>query len=256
MRTFGLIGNPLTHSFSKRYFEEKFVREGVADAVYELFQIKAISELPSLVKSLPDLKGLNVTIPYKEAVMDYLDKIDNVALEVDAVNCIKVVNSKLVGYNTDVFGFENALREFLSVPDFYNAEKAIYELPPITAFVLGTGGSAKAVQYVLRKLGIAFQVVSRNVAEQTIIYSDVESYMSDCNLFINTTPLGMFPATESCADIPYPLLNEKDFLFDLVYNPAETLFLEKGKEKGCKTKNGLQMLQLQAEKSWQIWNGG
>lgn len=256
MRVFGLIGNPLTHSFSKKYFEEKFKVEGITDAVYELFPIKTISEFPPLVQSLPNLAGLNVTIPYKEDIMDYLHEIDAVALKVDAVNCIKADSGKLTGYNTDVYGFENSLREFLNAQNLYNAEKKMYELPSITAFILGSGGSSKAVQYVLRQTGIPFYIVSRKMAEETIIYPDVASYMSDRNLFINTTPLGMFPETENCPDIPYDLLNENDLLFDLVYNPAETLFLRRGKEKGCQTKNGLQMLQLQAERSWQIWNGG
>lgn len=254
MRNFGLIGFPLTHSFSKKYFEEKFAREQIQDAAYKLYPINSIAAFSPLATSIPNLAGLNVTIPYKQSVMDYLDDIDREALKIDAVNCIKVVNGKLKGYNTDVFGFENSLRPFICREEFYNKEMKVYELPSITAFVLGTGGSANAVKYVLRRADISFVSVSREDKEEVIRYSEIEKHMGNYNLFVNTTPLGMYPDTETCPDVPYERLTERDFLFDLVYNPDETLFLKKGNRQGAKTQNGLQMLQLQAEKSWEIWN--
>jgi shikimate dehydrogenase len=254
MRNFGLIGFPLTHSFSKKYFEEKFERERVLEAGYELYPIASVTEFLPLVKSMPNLVGLNVTIPYKETVMDYLDEIDREALQVDAVNCIKVVNGKLKGYNTDVFGFENTLRPFICRNEFYNNEMKVYELPNITAFVLGTGGSAKAVKHVLRRADISFLSVSREGSEDVITYSEIEEHLGDYNLFMNTTPLGMYPEVDCCPDIPYERLTQRDFLYDLTYNPTETLFLKKGRERGANTQNGLEMLKLQAEKSWEIWN--
>lgn len=254
MRNFGLIGFPLTHSFSKRYFEEKFEREQIREAVYENYPLSSITEFLPLVKSIPGLVGLNVTIPYKETVMDYLDEIDREALKVDAVNCIKITNGKLKGYNTDVFGFENTLRPFICREEFYNKEMKVYELPPVAAFVLGTGGSSKAVKYVLRKSGISFLSVSREEKEEAITYNEIGKHFGNYNLFINTTPVGMFPEVDACPDIPYEQLTHRDFLFDLTYNPTETLFLKKGRERGANTQNGLEMLKLQAEKSWEIWN--
>lgn len=254
MRNFGLIGFPLTHSFSKKYFEEKFEREQISDATYELYPLASITEFLLRVKSIPGLAGLNVTIPYKETVMDYLDEIDLEALKIDAVNCIKVTNGKLKGYNTDAFGFENTLRPFICREEFYNNEMKVYELPFICAFVLGTGGSAKAVKYVLSKSGITFFSVSRHEKEDAITYSEIEKHLGDYNLFVNTTPLGMYPDVDCCPDIPYERLTHRDFLYDLTYNPSETLFLKKGRESGVNTQNGLEMLKLQAEKSWEIWN--
>ena len=185
--------------------------------------------------------GLNVTIPYKESVLQYLDEISDDANTIGAVNCIKILVGKLIGYNTDAFGFEESLANFV--------DKKID-----MAFVLGTGGSSKAIQFVLHKMNIPFQLVSSKNKERAIAYSEIESHLGATNLYINTTPLGMFPETGNCPDIPYNKLTERDFLFDLIYNPAETLFLKKGKQQGCKTENGLEMLKLQAEKSWEIWN--
>jgi shikimate dehydrogenase len=253
MRNFGLIGFPLTHSFSKRYFEEKFEREQIHEVAYENYPLSSITEFLPLVKSVSGLAGLNVTIPHKETVMDYLDEIDREALTIDAVNCIKVTNGKLKGYNTDVFGFENTLRPFICREEFYNKEMKVYELPSVTAFVLGSGGSSKAVKYVLRKSGIAFISVSREVKEDAITYSEIGKHFGSHNLFINTTPLGMYPNVDVCPDIPYERLTHRDFLFDLTYNPTETLFLKQGRERGAHTQNGLEMLKLQAEKSWEIW---
>ena len=240
MRKFGLIGFPLTHSFSQKYFEEKFRREKISDCSYSLFPTTSIEEFIPLVKSQPELVGLNVTIPYKEDIIPFLDDINDEAREIGAVNCIKIENGKLKGYNTDVYGFEKSVSSFL---------KSSVDV----AFVLGTGGSSKAVCYVLKKLKIPFKLVSRTEKGNCIIYSQIEGHLKDSNLFINTTPLGMFPQTEAAPEIPYEKVTEKDFFFDLVYNPAETLFLKKGKQNGAQTKNGEEMLELQAEKSWEIW---
>lgn len=241
MREFGLIGYPLAHSFSKKYFEEKFDRETIADCNYNLFPLKTIQELPSLLKSKPNLMGLNVTIPYKESVIPFLNSVTQEAREIGAVNCIKVVENQLHGYNTDATGFEISLNHFLSDT-------------PEKIFVLGTGGSSKAVCFVLRKLKMDFLKVSRVEVAGQISYHQIESHLGKSNLYINTTPLGMFPEVTSAPEIPYNQLTPKDFLFDLVYNPTETEFLKRGKQRGAETKNGLEMLELQAEKSWEIWN--
>ncbi len=243
MRKFGLIGFSLTHSFSKKYFEEKFQRESISGCRYDLFELKSIQELPLLIKSNPGLIGLNVTIPYKETVMSCLSEVSEEAKEVGAVNCIKVENGTLKGYNTDVFGFETSLKNF--VGQATNRKRV---------FVLGTGGSSKAIQYVFKKLNISFHLVSRGKKRDNISYAEISDLMKEENLFINTTPVGMFPAASEAPAIPYEKISENDFLFDLIYNPTETAFLERGKLQGAKTKNGLEMLQLQADKSWEIWN--
>jgi shikimate dehydrogenase len=241
LRKFGLIGFLLTHSFSKKYFDKKFHDENIPDSSYQLFEINSVEELPSILKSNPELSGLNVTIPYKESVIKYLDEVDTTAEAIGAVNCIKVINGKLKGFNTDVFGFEVSLRKFLTkIPD--------------QIFVLGTGGSSKAVCFVLKSMNLPFINVSREKKGDCISYDEIESRMKQGNLFINTTPLGMFPDMNEAPQIPFDKLKQRDFLFDLIYNPEETLFLKKSKEHGAKTKNGLEMLRLQAEKSWEIWN--
>ncbi len=245
MRKFGLIGLSLTHSFSKKYFEEKFQHENIQDCSYDLFELNSIEELPSLLKSNPELVGLNVTIPYKEPVIDYLDDTSNEAKLIGAVNCIKVENGKLVGYNTDVFGFETSLTQNFS--KFLNFRE-------VQAFILGTGGSSKAVEFVLKKMHLPFVKVSRDKKSDSISYQEIEGQMKAKNLFINSTPLGMFPEINAEPEIPYHLLSENDFLFDLIYNPTETEFLKRGKQKKSRIKSGLEMLQLQAEKSWEIWN--
>ncbi|MFN8321607.1 MAG: shikimate dehydrogenase [Chitinophagales bacterium] len=241
MREFGLIGLPLAHSFSKKYFEEKFLLETIADCSYNLFPLKNIQELPSLLKLRPQIVGLNVTIPYKESVIPFLKSFTQEVEKIGAVNCIKVVDNQMHGYNTDVTGFEISLNHFLN----HTPEKI---------FVLGTGGSSKAVCFVLRKLKMDFLKVSRAEAAGQILYHQIESHLGGSNLYINTTPLGMFPQLISAPEIPYDQLTPKDFLFDLVYNPTETEFLKRGKLRGAETKNGLEMLELQAEKSWEIWN--
>jgi shikimate dehydrogenase len=241
MRQYGLIGFPLSHSFSQKYFSDKFLAEKITDASYSLFPLSTIDGLLNLIATHPNLHGLNVTIPYKESIVPFLGEVSMDAKDVGAVNCIDIRNGKLIGYNTDVYGFENSLTNFLV-------------RKPDVAFVLGTGGSSKAVQYVLKKLQMPCHVVSRASTNNTIQYSEITKHIQACNLFINTTPLGMFPDTDAMPSIPYELLTSKDFLFDLVYNPTVTEFLKQGNDKGCATTNGFEMLKMQAEKSWEIWN--
>lgn len=242
MRHFGLIGFPLSHSFSKKFFSEKFSREGIEDAQYELYPIENIEQFPSLIESLPAMVGLNVTIPYKEQVMRYLDELSDVVADTGACNCICIRKGKLVGYNTDVIGFEKSLLKKLN----QTHKKAL---------VLGTGGAAKAVHYVLRKLNIAYVEVSRTPSTTAISYEQVDAeVLKSHTLVINTTPLGMHPHVDSFPAIPYAALTADHYLFDLVYNPAKTLFLKKGEECGAATENGADMLVDQAEASWEIWN--
>lgn len=238
---YGLIGYPLSHSFSPGYFKEKFAKVEI-DAVYRLFPLANIKELPQLLAKYPSLSGLNVTIPYKEQVIPFLDDIDNAAKAIGAVNCIKISNGQLKGYNTDVIGFEHSLAPLLQ--------------PQHTkALVLGTGGAAKAVAYVLGKLNINYQLVSSSDKTGTIAYRDISTdTIEEHKLIINTTPLGMHPNTDACPDIPYSALGETHLLYDLIYNPEETTFLKKGNAQGATTKNGYEMLVLQAEASWDIWN--
>lgn len=241
MNLYGLIGFPLSHSFSQRYFTEKFLREGIPDCRYELFPIDQMDAFPALWEMHADLKGVNVTIPYKEKVIPYLSSLSDVVQKTGACNCIKKTSKGLVGYNTDVIGFEQVL---------------LRNLKPIhrKALVLGTGGAAKAVQYVLHKNGIAFMDVSRHAGPGKMTYSELDkNLMRDHLLIVNTTPLGMYPQTNSAPDIPYELLTGDHFLFDLVYNPAKTLFLERGEAKGSFIQNGADMLAIQAEESWRIW---
>jgi len=255
VRKFGLIGRPLTHSFSKKYFEEKFQREKITDCCYDLFELKSIEALPILLKSNTDLVGLNVTIPYKESAIKYVEWISDEAKAIGAVNCLRWNSGKLEGYNTDCFGFELAFKKFFGqATNKSKADVGVTTNIIEQTFVLGTGGSSKAIQYVLKKFNISFQLVSRVKKEKCISYSEISGAMKNENLFINTTPVGMFPSINDTPDIPYEKITEKDFLFDLIYNPVETEFLKRGKSRGAKTKNGFEMLQLQAEKSWEIWN--
>lgn len=243
MRLFGLIGYPLSHSFSKKYFTEKFEREGLADCSYELFPITSIDELPEILKLHPELEGLNVTVPYKQVVLPYLDSSENIPLELHACNCIKINDNKLIGYNADCFGFE---KSFVPLLKPYHTK----------ALVLGKGGATAAVIFVLKRLGIGYSIVSRKILDNSAIaYRDIDEKLMKENLvIINTTPLGMYPKTSECPDIPYQFITDRHLLYDLVYNPAETLFLKKGKERGATVKNGEEMLVLQAEESWRIWN--
>lgn len=243
MRTFGIIGFPLSHSFSQKYFTEKFNTEKISGCKFRNFQIEDINEFPELIKNNSSLNGLSVTTPHKQTVIKYLNEIDPTAKRIGAVNCVKI-GEKLIGYNTDVYGFEESLKPLLK--------------PHTKALVLGSGGASKAVEFVLRKLQIEHFIVSRkkNQKKKFIIsYSDLtEQIIAAHTLIINTTPLGMFPNINECPDVPYQLLTSKHLLFDLVYNPDETLFLKKGKAKGAQIKNGFEMLQLQADKAWEIWN--
>lgn len=240
---YGLIGYPLSHSFSKKYFTGKFEKEGITNTFYELFPLEKIEYFLPILKNHPNLRGINVTIPYKEAVITYLNKLDESARSVGAVNCIQIENGMLIGYNTDVFGFERSLLDFL-------AQRPIQ---PTRALVLGTGGAAKAVVFVLQKLGILFESVSREAGKGDLTYNQLDT-LNDFSLIINTTPMGMSPHVETFPDIPYHCLNKQHLLFDLVYNPEQTLFLQKGAERGAATQNGLPMLYFQAEKAWEIWN--
>ncbi len=243
MNTYGLIGFPLGHSFSKKYFTEKFEQLGIStENNYQLFEIENITEVSDLFKN-PAIKGLNVTIPHKQAIMPFLDDLDASASKVGAVNVVKFgKDGKKIGYNSDYYGFK------LSLEDFIKAEKGLQ------ALVLGNGGAGKAVIAALEDLGISYKIVSRKPTEESVSYAQVMDYISDYRLIINCSPVGTYPKSDQCPDIPYELLTDKHYLYDLVYNPLETLFLEKGKEKGAKTHNGLAMLHLQAEKAWEIWN--
>jgi len=245
MRTYGLIGFPLTHSFSRQYFTEKIEKEAVADAVFHSFPLNSINEFPALLADHPSLKGLAVTIPYKEQVLRYLTHLSPEATVIGAVNCIRISNGTLTGYNTDIIGFERSF-----VKKAGPAHKK--------ALVLGTGGASKAVQYVLQKLGIDFLVVSRNEtgAENAIRYQQInEAIMQEYSIIINSTPLGMSPDEDTCPDIPYHLITPTHYLYDLVYKPAKTLFLQKGEEQGAAIENGYEMLIIQADENWRIWNG-
>jgi shikimate dehydrogenase len=241
MRKYGLIGYPLSHSFSQKYFTEKFSKEGIADCSYENFPIPSIEELDTVLSANPELRGLNVTIPYKQQVIPYLQ--DKKALHFNACNCIKIVDGKLLGYNTDATGFEISLAAHL-------------EAHHRRALVLGKGGASEAVKFVLGKLGIACTIVSRSLQdEEGLTYHDLSADIIKENLLIiNTTPVGMYPNIDECPAIPYPFLTPRHYLFDLVYNPHKTLFLQKGEERGAAIKNGADMLVIQAEESWRIWN--
>lgn len=242
MRRFGLIGFPLSHSFSQKYFTEKFQREHITGAVYENFPIATIEDLTRVLETFPDLEGINVTIPYKEKVIPFLSKQNEVVQAIGACNCIKIVNGKLEGNNTDVAGFEISLDKLLEP---YHKK----------ALVLGTGGAAKAVHFVLNKKGIEFVTVSRNPqGERQISYEDVDEIMHDHLLVVNTTPLGTYPNVDEFPPIAYDMLTPRHYLFDLTYNPPVTAFLKKGQEKGAVVKNGGEMLVIQAEESWRIWN--
>ena len=244
MKLYGLIGYPLGHSFSKKYFTEKFQREGIIDCRYELFPISPITDLPSLLISHPTLKGLNVTIPYKQQVLEYVNQTTDAVKKIGAANTIKIQGDKLIAYNTDVIGFENSLTKNLKP----SHKKAL---------VLGTGGSSKAIQYVLKKIGIEFLLVTRNhpSLSATINYSMIdETIINEHQLIINCTPVGMYPNDGQCPDMPYQFLTKAHYLYDLVYKPEKTWFLNKGEDKGAIIQNGYEMLIIQAEESWKIWN--
>ena len=254
---FGLIGYPLEHSFSKAFFEQKFAMEKIENVSYKNYPIENINLLPALLKKETDLCGFNVTIPYKEAILPFLDKTSDIAKEIGAVNVVKIDSDKkgirfLTGYNTDVFGFEKAL---LAKTLGTSVSSLWFSAKQKSALILGTGGAAQAVAYVLKKLVIDYQFVSRQSNNNTLTYENLDKQIIENNLLIiNTTPLGMFPNTDTCPPIPYQGIGTKHFLFDLVYNPEETLFLKKGKERGACVQNGYEMLCYQAEAAWKIWN--
>jgi len=246
MRIFGLIGYPLTHSFSKKYFTEQFEREGTADCKYELFSLENITALGPLLAEETSLKGLNVTIPHKVNVLPYLNELDDAAAKIGAVNCIAIqsIDNKpyLKGYNTDAFGFAESLKPLLKTQH-------------TRALVLGNGGAAKAVKYVLDQLGISYQLVVRTAVPGAITYEEVTAELiSTHQLIINTTPLGMYPDITAAPLLPYHLITSAHVAYDLVYNPEETAFLQKAKAYGAVIKNGMEMLHLQADRSWEIWN--
>lgn len=243
MRKFGLIGYPLTHSFSQRYFTDKFQREDIRDCIYTAFPIPSIDRLTAILTD-NGLSGLNVTIPYKEQVLPFLRVRSEVVQSIGACNCIRIRDGVCEGFNTDVVGFERSLLSHLK--------------PTHTkALVLGTGGAAKAVEYVLNKLGIVYRLVSRKPVPGSgqLGYEEVDGpLLLSHTLLINTTPVGMYPNVQECPPLPYEAVNERHYLFDLVYNPERTLFLQKGAERGALVENGYSMLVIQAEESWKIWN--
>lgn len=252
MKKYGLIGYPLSHSFSAEFFKEKFKRESI-DSVYENHPISSIEEFPELIKSIPELEGLNVTIPYKQAVISYLDEMDSEAAAVGAVNVIKINHRdgtvKLKGYNSDLYGFRESIRPYiLKIKEITGKDK-------LKALILGTGGASKAVSYGLKQLGIEAVFVSRNKKNNVYTYEELTpEVIKGHNVIVNTTPLGMSPSVDTCPNINYKNIGIGHLLFDAVYNPEKTLFLKNGEAAGALIKNGLDMLHLQAMKAWEIWN--
>lgn len=244
MRQFGLIGKSLRHSFSQKYFTQKFTDEGITGCEYFLFPLAGITELPALLASHPQLEGINVTIPYKNEVLAYVDDTSNLPDDLQAANCIRIQQGKLIAYNTDAIGFESSFRQ-LWQPDLHRA-----------ALVLGNGGAAQAVKHVLRKLGIDFKVVGRTMKQDIdLLFHEIDAQvLGNHQVIVNTTPLGTFPNLLEKPELPYQYLQESHYLYDLVYNPSETAFLLEGKRVGATIKNGSDMLVLQAEESWRIWN--
>lgn len=244
MTKYGIIGYPLTHSFSRQYFNNKIEKDGIEAAVYENYPLLTIDEFPRLLKANPELKGLSVTIPYKESVLQFVNILSDEVKKIGAANCIRIKENHLTAFNTDIIGFEKSFVKLL---------QPIHK----KALVLGTGGSSKAVQYVLRKLHIDYLVVSRNANNENgiIQYKEITApVMDEYKIIINCTPVGMSPNEHTCPDIPYELLTANHYLFDLVYKPQKTLFLQKGENKNSVTCNGFEMLVLQAEENWRIWN--
>jgi len=244
MRTFGIIGFPLSHSFSQHYFTQKFEQEGIADAVFKNYAIKDIDELENVLATEPMLQGLAVTIPYKKAVLPFLNTATEAVDQMGACNCIRIKDYRLIGHNTDVIGFEESFKPHLQ--------------PHHTkALVLGSGGAAAAVEYVLQKLNIGYLIVSRRaLPEKNIIdYKAVNAaLLEQYNVIINCTPLGTYPNTDDAPELPYHLLTSQHYLFDLVYNPPLTKFLALGQAQGATIQNGYDMLTIQAEHNWRIWN--
>ena len=242
MRSFGLIGKSLSHSFSQRFFTQMFAEKGI-EAVYNLYEIPDVSYLRPLIKANPNLVGLHVTIPFKETVLAELDEIDPEAEKIGAVNTILISRGKLKGFNTDFYGFRDSIKPFLA----HGMERAL---------ILGTGGASRAVDFALRSLGIEVLFVSRSPSKlNQVPYKDInEQALKAFRLIVNTTPLGTFPDVDALPDLPYQYITSEHLLYDLVYNPAETAFMKAGRDKGAIVTNGLTMLHLQAMKSWEIWN--
>lgn len=246
MRLFGVIGYPLEHTFSPSYFAKKFETEDLNDCDYKAFPLAALDELTNLLGKYPELEGLNVTKPYKQLVLNYLNSVEGKAYNIGAVNTIKIKYLEngpyLKGFNTDIDGFKQSLVPFLNQDHKH-------------ALILGSGGASKAVQFVLEALGITFKLISRNPGEFRITYEELsESQVRDSKLIINTTPIGTYPRADEAPPLPYDALGPGHLVYDLVYNPPETLLMQKAKASGAQVKNGLEMLELQAEESWRIWN--
>lgn len=244
MRKFGLIGYPLGHSFSKKYFTEKFAREGRSDCQFELYEFPQVTDFANLILQEKELEGLSVTIPYKEQIIPFLDALDPACEQIGAVNCIRIREGKKVGFNTDYLGFKQSLQAWLgdAIP---------------SALVLGTGGASKAVQQALRDLEVSYQLVSRTQQEGQLTYQDLsenKAWLESHPLVINTTPLGTFPKVEGTPELPLEQLNESHLVYDLVYNPPITRLMRECMDRGGKAKNGQDMLELQAEAAWSIWN--
>ena len=239
-KIYGLIGKNISYSFSREYFSNKFKTEKISSK-YLNFDLIDINQIYKLTKEF-NLSGLNVTIPYKESIIQFLDETDSKAKQIGAVNTIKFFNNKMIGYNTDYIGFKNSLQNISNINI------------PKNALILGTGGASKAVKFALSELGIGFKTVSRVKNNADYTYQEIDKYIIDKKLIINCSPVGTFPNIKDSPKIPYQYLTSKNFLYDLVYNPDKTLFLKKGDEIGCFTKNGVEMLKIQAEKAWEIWN--
>jgi len=248
MKTFGLIGYRLGYSFSQNFFSAKFSKENLSDHEYLNFELDSIDKFPGIFETPKNICGLNCTIPYKQQIMPFLDEIDSEAAQIGAVNTVKITwpegKRHLKGYNSDLYGFENSLRPML-------------EEKHKKALILGTGGASKAIKYLFNKLGIEYLSASieDQLFENEIRYNQItEELMKEYLIIVHATPIGTFPKVDNCPDIPYQAITSDHVLFDLVYNPEETLFLKRGKAQGAKTKNGLEMLHLQAIRSWEIWN--
>lgn len=245
MNRYGLIGFPLTHSFSQRYFTEKFSRDGITDSRYDLFELPDITALPTLLQT-PGLRGLNVTIPHKQAVLSYLDRLDASARKVGAVNVIRIESDgSRTGFNSDYYGFRQSLEDWLT--------SLGRTTDGLQALVLGTGGASKAVTAALLDMAIAYRSVSRGETHNTITYRELSGLIREYQLVINCSPVGTYPHTNEAPDLPYDQFTDQHLLYDLVYNPAETRFMQLGRERGAATHNGLRMLELQADEAWGIW---
>ena len=239
---FGLLGKNISYSFSQGYFTKKFEELHLCTHKYVNFDIQSIDEFISIIKNNPNLKGLNVTIPYKQEILPFLDSINTKAKQIGAVNTIKITDQGLKGYNTDCYGFKKSIKPFL---------KAHHK----RALILGTGGASKAIAFTLDELGIGYKFVSRNASSNKIAYNSLtENTIKSHQIIINCTPLGTFPNIENKPNISYKYIGSQHLLYDLIYNPSETTFLKLGKQQGAQTCNGLKMLELQAEKAWKIWN--